>query len=61
MFTLLIYAALDGIKNKIEPSEPVSENLFISGMEKSLKSLPRTLEEAKKIAEESPFIQGILK
>ena len=28
VFTLLIYAALDGIKNKLEPPEAVKENLF---------------------------------
>lgn len=60
-FTLLIYAALDGIKNKIEPPKPTTENLFISEMEQSLKLLPSSLQEAKKIAEESPFIQGILR
>lgn len=60
-FTLLIYAALDGIKNNIEPPKPTTENLFISEMENSLKLLPSSLQEAKKIAEESPFIQGILR
>lgn len=60
-FTLLIYAALDGIKNNIEPPKPTTENLFISEMEQSLKLLPSSLQEAKKIAEESPFIQGILR
>lgn len=61
VFTLLIYAAMDGIKNNIEPPEPIKENLFEPGMGKNLRQLPDTLDSAKKIAEESPFIQGILK
>lgn len=61
VFTLLIYAAMDGIKNNIEPPEPITENLFEPGMGKNLHQLPDTLDSAKKIAEESPFIQGILK
>lgn len=61
VFTLLIYAAMDGIKNNIEPPEPITENLFEPGMGKNLRQLPDTLDSAKKIAEESPFIQGILK
>jgi glutamine synthetase len=57
-FTLLIYAALDGIKNNLEPPQAVTENLFnASG---SWETLPDTLDSAKQIAQESPFIKEVL-
>ena len=65
-FTLLIHAALDGIKNNLEPSEPIEENLFGNIPEdkrvslKQLRTLPDTLDAAKKIAEASPFIKEVL-
>ena len=58
-FTLLIYAALDGIKNQLVPPPAVTENLF--GKENpSLEKLPDTLDCAKKIAEASDFIKKVL-
>ena len=64
VFTLLIYAALDGIKNNLEPPEPISENLFGSPStplrDLKLKSLPDTLDSAKEIAEKSSFIKDVL-
>ena len=59
VLTLLINAALDGIKNKIQAPEeiPAGKNpADING----IKLLPDTLEEAKKIAEKSSFIKEIL-
>lgn len=73
VFTLLIYAALDGIKNNLEPPEAVSQNLFEGSFDKlnnqgSLKSpdslnlrhLPDTLDSAREIAEKSAFIKEVL-
>ena len=64
VFTLLIYAALDGIKNNLEPPEPVAENLFDDSNKPSnrpdIKTLPDTLDSARKIAESSSFIKEAL-
>jgi glutamine synthetase len=94
VFTLLIYAALDGIKNDLQPPEEVRENLFdcaLSGKGAgygftiaagatgatgatgasspnassgtnfaAIATLPDTLDSAKKIADESPFIKEVL-
>lgn len=62
VFTLLIYAALDGIKNKLEPPEAVKENLFDVKDSPSIKikALPQNLDSARKIAEESSFIREAL-
>ena len=67
VFTLLIHAALDGIKNNLEPPEPVAENLFDNGHGPStplrnlrLKTLPDTLDSAKQIAENSSFVKEVL-
>ena len=62
-FALLIYAALDGIKNNLEPPKDIKENLFIdkAAVEAAnLERLPESLELAKKIADESPFIKEAL-
>lgn len=61
-YTLIIYAAMDGIKNNILPPEPVEENLFDAtcGLRKSLKVLPDSLESAKNIAINSEFIKKVL-
>ena len=59
VLTLLINAALDGIKNKIQAPEeiPAGKNpADING----IKLLPDTLVEAKRIAEKSSFIKEIL-
>ena len=58
-FTLLIHAALDGIKNNLLPPDPVKENLFNSEAS-SLSKLPDTLDSAKKIADESEFVKKVL-
>ena len=62
VFTLLIYAALDGIKNNLEPSEDVKENLFAadSAVTAKLATLPDTLDSAKKLAHNSSFIKEVL-
>lgn len=58
-FTVLIYSALDGIKNNLLPPESVEKNLFDISNVGDLKMLPNTLVLAKKIADESDFIKGI--
>lgn len=61
-YTLLIYAGLYGIQNKLELSEASNVNLFtadpqtLSGYE----MLPQTLEAAKKCASASDFITQVL-
>ncbi|MBR1639590.1 MAG: glutamine synthetase [Treponema sp.] len=59
VFTLLIHAALDGIKNKISVPEEIPAGTNPADM-KDVKILPESLEEAKKIAENSLFIKKIL-
>ena len=57
-FTLIIYAAIDGIKNNLIPPAAVEENLFDSN-NSNIALLPDTLDCAKKIAEESDFIKMV--
>ena len=61
-FTLIINAAIDGIKNKLEPPAETSENLFDEEVAKktSLKALPKSLAEAKCLAENSEFVKSAL-
>lgn len=61
-YALLIYAALEGIKNKSLPPKEVTENLFDSDSAASLKLdlLPSTLEKAHKNAVTSKFITTYL-
>lgn len=61
-FTLLIAAALDGIKNKLTPPDAVSENLLDaeSPTVKNLKTLPLSFEKAYSIAEKSEFVKNVL-
>ncbi|MBD5407872.1 MAG: glutamine synthetase [Treponema sp.] len=61
-FTLLIAAALDGIKNKLTPPDAVSENLLDAECPttKNLKTLPSSFEEACSIAEKSEFVKKVL-
>ena len=61
-YSLIIYAALDGIKNNLLPPPPVEENLFDeeSAALKNLKTLPDTLDSAKNLAFESEFVKKIL-
>ncbi|MDD5928388.1 MAG: glutamine synthetase family protein [Spirochaetales bacterium] len=60
--TLIINAAIEGIKNKIEPPAATEENLFDEEIAKhtSLKALPKSLAEAKRIAENSSFVKAAL-
>lgn len=58
-FTLLIHAALDGIKNNLEPPAEAAENLFAK-KKSALKTLPKSLAEAKKLASQSDFVKKAL-
>ena len=64
-FSLMIHAALDGIKNKIEPPKAIEDNLFeITSAEAAkfgLCQLPSCLEQAEEIAKSSDFIKSVLK
>ena len=62
VLTLLIEAAIDGIKNKIQPPAETVENLFDEEIAKkaSLKALPKSLAEAKRLAENSDFVKKVL-
>ena len=58
-FTLMIYAALAGIKNKMELPNPAITNLFKADSKtlSQFKKLPDSLNEAQKIAVSSDFIK----
>ncbi|AZT89708.1 type I glutamate--ammonia ligase [Caldicellulosiruptor changbaiensis] len=63
-FAAVLAAGLDGIKNKIEPPEPIEENIFIMSDEERAKrgigSLPGSLEEAIKEFENSQLMRETL-
>lgn len=61
-FALLIYAGLEGIEKKLSVPEAVNENLFTAekSVTEKLETLPESLEEAKRIARESAFVQKYL-
>lgn len=63
-FAAVLAAGLDGIKNKIEPPEPVEENIFVMSEEERAKrgigSLPGSLEEAIKEFENSALMKETL-
>ena len=59
-FSLVIFAALDGIKNKITPPNPVGDNLFNENFSNGLKLLPDTIDSARTFAANSNFIKNIL-
>ena len=61
-FALLIWAGLDGIRNRIVPPENANVNLFTAGSEElsGLKTLPLTLDAAVRQASGSEFIRGHL-
>ena len=61
-FTLIINAAIEGIKNRIEPPAAVEENLFDEEVTKktTLKALPKSLAEAKGLAANSEFVKAAL-
>lgn len=60
-FTLLIHAAMDGIKNKMDPFEPCEENLFDKEIAEkyNYRPIPDTLSTAKDLAEKSQFVKQI--
>ena len=55
----MIHAALDGIKNNLEPPAEAAENLFAQ-KKSALKTLPKSLAEAKKLASQSDFVKKAL-
>ena len=59
-FALVIYAALEGLKNKTELMPAADINLFHADEEtlKQFRRLPRTLKEACEIARNSDFIKA---
>ena len=61
-FALLIYAALDGIRNNLPLPDETAYNLFTAGPEKleTLTRLPGTLAEAKQAAAKSELIRTCL-
>lgn len=59
-FALIIYAALDGLKNKELPPAAVNENLYKSENTEDYASLPENLCEAKTAAKSSEFIENAL-
>ena len=61
-FALLIYAGLEGIEKELVPPAPVNRNLFTAEKELTdqLEKLPTSLEEARDLAKNSPFLQKIL-
>ncbi|MDY3846588.1 MAG: glutamine synthetase family protein [Eubacteriales bacterium] len=62
VLALLIYSALDGIKNKMKLMPPINENLYNTSDEEKLEigKLPATFCEAKTVMMESEFVKGIL-
>ena len=58
-YALLIYAGIDGIRNKLALPDPADLNLFTAGPEvlKQFDTLPSDLAEAKELAKQSPFIK----
>jgi len=60
VFSLLIHAAVDGIRNNMQPPAPIEENLFEDKNADGIKTLPDTLDSAKNIAYSSNFIKSIL-
>lgn len=62
VLTLLIQAAIEGIINKIQPPVETVENLFDDEVAKktSLKALPKSLAEAKRLADNSDFVKKVL-
>ena len=58
-YALLIYAGLDGIRRQLSLPEPVNLNLFTAdrSVTEKLERLPSSLEEARGLALQSPFIR----
>ena len=60
--SLLINAAIDGIKNKLTAGEATEENLFDNKIatKLGLKTLPQSLPEARETARQSAFVKSVL-
>jgi glutamine synthetase len=59
-FAVLLKAGLDGIKNKIELSEAIEEDIYENEKYKSLSSLPSSLEEALEELKKDELIKNVL-
>lgn len=61
-YSLMIYAALEGIESREIPCEPSNVNLYAisTDEDKHRKKLPATLREARSLASASDFIKNIL-
>ena len=61
-YSLMIYAALEGIESRELPCEPSNVNLYAisTDEDKHRKKLPATLREARSLASASDFIKNIL-
>ena len=61
-FAVLIYAGLDGIKRNLSLPEPFNTNIneVDQSVKNSLKKLPESLEEARKLASESEFVNSVI-
>ena len=57
VYTLIIHAAMDGIKNNLVPPECVKDNLMQGDSSLKLETLPDTLDYARQIALESDFVK----
>ncbi len=61
-YALLIHAGLDGIRRNLSAPLPVNENLYTAAesLTSQLEKLPESLEQAREIARNSPFVASIL-
>ena len=63
-FAVMLAAGLDGIERKIEPPEPVEQNIYAMSpqerIKKGIKSLPESLGEALHHLSRSEFIKNVL-
>ena len=63
-FAVMLEAGIDGIQNKIDPGEPIEENIYTMSEEerdaRGIKVLPSSLWEAYHSLEEDPLILGAL-
>ena len=61
-FTILIYSALDGIKNKMKPPRKTKVNFYDASIDVLNKyaRLPKTLKESNDLAKQSKFVKRIL-
>ena len=61
-FTLLIYAAMDGIKNKTKLPKEATVNFYDApkGVLEKYKRLPKTMKEANELAKTGKFIKKVL-